>query len=76
MINKRSGLFPVLAAIVLLVGGIFATASINAGVTLKEGDTAPEFTLPGSDGKQYSLSDFRDKFFVVIAFFPKAFTGG
>ena len=43
---------------------------------LKPGAVAPNFTLPGSDGKTYRLSDFRGKQVVVIAWFPKAFTGG
>ena len=43
---------------------------------LEPGDTAPEFSLPGSDGKTYRLSDFRGRNAVVIAWFPKAFTGG
>lgn len=42
---------------------------------LKVGDPAPPFTLPGSDGKTHSLADFRGKT-VVLAWFPKAFTGG
>lgn len=40
------------------------------------GDKAPEFQLPGSDGKLHKLSDFRGKQAVVIAWYPKAFTGG
>ena len=40
------------------------------------GDVAPGFTLPGSDGQEYSLDDFRDKRVVILAWFPKAFTGG
>ena len=43
---------------------------------LKVGDAAPDFALKGSDGKTYKLSDFKDKQAVVIAWFPKAFTGG
>ena len=39
------------------------------------GDPAPDFTLPGSDGQDHTLSDLRGRY-VVIAFFPKAFTGG
>lgn len=42
---------------------------------LEVGDTAPEFALPGSDGKTHKLSDYRGKT-VVLAWFPKAFTGG
>ena len=42
---------------------------------LKVGDQAPEFSLPGSDGKIHKLSDYKGKT-VVLAWFPKAFTGG
>lgn len=37
---------------------------------------APDFQLPGSDGKEYSLAQFKGKQPVVLAWFPKAFTGG
>lgn len=43
---------------------------------LKVGDTAPDFTLPGTDGKTYKLSDFKGKKTVVLAIFVLAFTGG
>ncbi len=43
---------------------------------LKPGDPAPLFTLQGSDGKTYNLSDFQGKKMVVVAWFPKAFTSG
>ena len=43
---------------------------------LKPGDRAPEFALVGSDGKTHKLSDYRGKQAVVLAWFPKAFTGG
>jgi len=39
------------------------------------GDLAPDFNLPGSDGRDYRLGDLRGDY-VVLAFFPKAFTGG
>ena len=42
---------------------------------LNVGDRAPEFKLPGSDGKEHSLSAYKGKT-VVLAWFPKAFTGG
>ena len=43
---------------------------------LKEGDVAPDFSLPGSDGKTYSLASLKGKQVVVLAWYPKAFTGG
>ena len=46
-----------------------------ADAGLKEGDRAPNFELKGSDGKTWRLSDLKGKT-VVIAWFPKAFTGG
>lgn len=41
-----------------------------------EGAAAPDFSLTGSDGQTYTLSQFKGKKPVVIAWFPKAFTGG
>jgi cytochrome oxidase Cu insertion factor (SCO1/SenC/PrrC family) len=43
---------------------------------LKVGDVAPYFTLPDQDGKPVSLSQFRGKKNVVLAFYVLAFTGG
>lgn len=40
------------------------------------GDKAPDFTLRGSDGRTYTLSQFAGKRGVVLAWFPKAFTPG
>lgn len=56
-----------LAAVAL--GGQIAAA-------LEVGEKAPDFTLSASDGNTYSLSQFAGDKPVVIAFFPKAFTGG
>ena len=42
---------------------------------LTVGAPAPDFELPGSDGETHRLSDYRGQH-VVLAFFPKAFTGG
>ena len=43
---------------------------------LKVGDEAPAFSLPASTGKTITLAEFRGKKKVVLAFYPKAFTGG
>ncbi len=43
---------------------------------LAAGDPAPAFSLPGSDGKAHAFADHFGKRVVVLAWFPKAFTGG
>jgi peroxiredoxin Q/BCP len=43
---------------------------------LAPGDQAPDFTLAASDGRTYTLGEFRGRSVVVIAWFPKAFTAG
>ena len=40
------------------------------------GAPAPDFKLESSAGKAIALGDYRGKRTVVLAFFPKAFTGG
>jgi peroxiredoxin Q/BCP len=55
---------------------VLASAAGAGAAELQVGDTAPDFSLAGSDGKTYRLSDFRGKKAVVIAWFPKAFTQG
>jgi peroxiredoxin Q/BCP len=43
--------------------------------TLKAGQKAPDFRLPGDDGKEVALADFRGKY-VVLFFYVKALTPG
>jgi len=43
---------------------------------LRVGDEAPDFTLTSTEGQKVTLSDFRGKNTVVLAFYPAAFTGG
>ena len=59
----------------LAVGFALAAAGAMAA-ELKVGDAAPDFKLQGSDGQTYELADFKGKKPVVVAWFPKAFTGG
>src|ERR1700726_4018372 len=56
--------------------GLLGSVRSAAAADLKVGDKAPAFSLPGTDGKTYSLDQFKGKKAVVIAWFPKAFTGG
>jgi peroxiredoxin len=43
---------------------------------LRVGDEAPDFTLTSTEGQKVTLSEFRGKNTVVLAFYPAAFTGG
>ena len=62
----------------ILAMGVLAMvrAKADSPAELKVGSKAPSFSLPGSDGKTYKLADFRKKKVVVLAWYPKAFTGG
>jgi len=43
---------------------------------LKIGMVAPDFTLMGDDGQKHKISQHLGKKNVVLAFYPKDFTGG
>jgi hypothetical protein len=57
--------------------GVINTAMSRhqSDVALQPGALAPDFSLEGSDNRTYRLKDLRGQP-VVIAWFPKAFTGG
>jgi len=59
----------------ILLAGLLAVTGLAAAADLKPGDPAPSFKLQGSDGKIHDLAELRGKA-VVLAWFPKAFTGG
>lgn len=61
--------------LVVALGLLLACAAARAA-DLKPGDLAPGFSLVGSDGKTHRLADYTGKQAVVLAWFPKAFTGG
>jgi len=63
------------AAAVVLVAAAAAVLNGQSAPELKVGDPAPDFSLVGSDGRTYTLSELRGRH-VVIAWFPKAFTSG
>ena len=54
-----------------------ATGGKASAVNLQRGDVAPDFTLSGSDGRTYRLRELLGHGqTIVLAWFPKAFTGG
>ena len=79
MMKKALGLVAVLA---LLAVSAFAQeapkppAPAPIKTHLKVGDKAPDLKLTGVDGKVVELKKLKRKTNVVLAFYPKAFTGG
>ena len=65
-----------LAAYALAAAAILGGSGRLSAAELKPGDPAPQFSLPGSDDKTYKLADFHQKRVIVLAWYPKAFTGG
>jgi thioredoxin-dependent peroxiredoxin len=62
-----------LVSVALIAVGMLASPAFSQD--LKVGDQAPDFTAPGTDGKTHTLSQLKGQW-VVLAWFPKAFTGG
>ena len=59
----------------LALGLLLASSSVALAKRPAPGERAPEFSAPATDGRTVKLGDFADKTF-VLAFYPKAFTGG
>jgi peroxiredoxin Q/BCP len=64
------------AAAVAFLFSVVTASPVEDKPAPKVGDKAPDFKLKGSDGKDYTLAQFKGKQAVIIAWFPKAFTGG
>jgi peroxiredoxin Q/BCP len=57
-----------------LAGALVALAVAAPAMALQVGDKAPEFALPGPDGKPVKLSELTAKGPVVLYTFIQAFT--
>jgi peroxiredoxin len=63
-------------ALAALFGPALGCAALASGHKVQVGEEAPQVTLDATTGSKVSLADYRGKQTVVLAFFPKAFTGG
>lgn len=75
--RTRSAVVVLAVSLLALVGGwLSQTPAAERPRHVKVGQPAPEFSLPGSDGRMHRLSDYIGHKAVIIAWFPQAFTGG
>ena len=59
-----------------LLGLVSMAAASRLAAAVAKGDKAPDVELPSTKGTTEKLSAYRGKKNVVLAFYPKAFTGG
>ena len=59
-----------------LITSLLVASCGGTAENIKEGMSAPNFTLPDAYGNSYSLASFKGKAPVVIYFYPKASTPG
>jgi hypothetical protein len=81
VLNRIGGWVAVAATLLSLINPALAQSkkAAKSAPALKVGDMAPDFKMQyfdGKDLKDVSLSDFRGKKNVVLAFYVFAFTGG
>jgi len=66
----------VILTTVILIAAASGEKAVTTPDTLKVGMIAPDFTLKDEEGVERSLSDYMGQKSVVLAFYPKDFTGG
>lgn len=74
--TMRHYFFTILLTLALSSALLAQATPAPPAIALKVGDTAPDFTLSDMAGKRVTLSEFRGKNNVVLAFYVFAFTGG
>lgn len=74
-VSMVAAILMALAAVPFTTTGQDQQAAI-ATTNLKVGDAAPDFTLPSDQRGSVTLSSFRGKKNVILAFYVLAFTGG
>lgn len=65
--NQRN-IISILLLLLLLTVGFYAFKSADEHPTLPIGAAAPDFNLPGTDGKNYTLASFKDASLLMVVF--------
>jgi peroxiredoxin Q/BCP len=73
--KQLARLLSIAGALAALSTAVSTQQPVPGQPDLQVGDAAPDFTLQASDGQTYSLAKLKGRF-VVLAWFPKAFTAG
>ena len=72
----NASVWTVILITVILIPAASGEEVVTTPKTLKVGMIAPDFTLKDEEGVEQNLSDYLGKKNVVLAFYPKDFTGG
>lgn len=57
-----------IALVLISLGTLVNASAFDGARTIEIGDAAPDFNLPGVDGRNYRLSDFADAAILVVVF--------
>ena len=72
----NTSLWAAILVTALIIPAASGEEAVTTPDTLKVGMIAPDFTLKDEEGAERNLSDYLGKQSVVLAFYPKDFTGG
>lgn len=72
----NASVLAVILTTVILIAAASGEKAVTTPDTLKVGMIAPDFTLKDEEGVERSLSDYLGQKNIVLAFYPKDFTGG
>lgn len=72
----NASVLAVILTTVILIAAASGEKAVTTPDTLKVGMIAPDFTLKDEEGVERRLSDYIGQKSVVLAFYPKDFTGG
>jgi hypothetical protein len=72
----NASVWAVILVTAILIPTVSGEEAVTTPDTLKVGMIAPDFTLKDEEDVERNLSDYLGKKNIVLAFYPKDFTGG